>query len=103
VSQLTFAQRAADTVTEFCGSWHFITIFSGLTIGWIILNTIEALRAFDPYPYILFNLVLTIVSTFQGPLIMMSQNRQIERDREIVQGLHNKLDRLLDHEKTQTQ
>ncbi len=51
---------------------------------------------FDPYPYILFNLVLTIVSTFQGPLIMMSQNRQLDRDREAVTGLHAKLDALLD-------
>jgi uncharacterized membrane protein len=93
--QLTRSQRAADAVTEFCGSWTFIAVFSALTAGWIILNTVLVLTGiFDPYPFILFNLVLTIVSTFQSPLIMMSQNRQIERDRVIVQGLHAKLDAL---------
>jgi uncharacterized membrane protein len=95
-SELSFAQRAADHVTAFCGSWAFIFIFSGLTIGWIALNTALLLFGeFDPYPFIFFNLVLTVVSTFQGPLIMMSQNRQMERDREAVQGLHAKLDALL--------
>jgi len=90
---LSSAQRAADAVTEFCGSWKFIAIFSALTAGWIGVNTCWLLfGAFDPYPFILFNLVLTVVSTFQSPLIMMSQNRQIERDRAIVQGLHEKLD-----------
>ena len=90
---LTRSQRAADAVTEFCGSWTFIFAFSALTAGWIVLNTaLLLIWRWDPYPFILFNLVLTVVSTFQSPLIMMSQNRQIERDREIVQGLHAKLD-----------
>jgi len=92
----TQSQRAADAVTEFCGSWTFIAAFSGLTAGWIIFNTVLVLAyRFDPYPFILFNLVLTVVSTFQSPLIMMSQNRQIERDREAIRGLHQKLDQLL--------
>lgn len=91
--KLSLRQRAADRVTEFCGSWTFIAIGSLLTAGWVLWNRGD--KTFDPYPYILFNLVLTVVSTFQSPLIMMSQNRQIERDREIVQGLHAKLDKLL--------
>ncbi len=92
--RLTRAQRAADIVTEFCGSWTFIIVFSGITIGWMALNTIAILNHPDPYPYILLNLFLTVVSTFQSPLIMMSQNRQMERDRDAVQGLHAKLDEL---------
>lgn len=92
---LTRSQRVADRVTEFCGSWTFIMTFSSLVIGWVTLNSfLILLGEFDPYPYIFLNLVLTVVSTFQGPLIMMSQNRQMERDRDAVQGLHDKLDSL---------
>lgn len=94
-ASLTKAQRAADKVTEFCGSWTFIIAFSFITLGWMTLNTIRIFTSFDPYPYILLNLFLTVISTFQSPLIMMSQNRQMERDREAVQGLHKKLDELL--------
>jgi uncharacterized membrane protein len=95
VSELTRSQRASDAVTEFCGSWAFIISFSALTFGWIVVNTVWLLhRAWDPYPFILLNLVLTVVSTFQSPLIMMSQNRQVERDREAIRGLHAKLDEL---------
>lgn len=93
--KLSRSQRAADVVTEFCGSWTFIISFSLVTFGWIALNSILILtKVFDPYPYILLNLFLTVVSTFQSPLIMMSQNRQMERDRDAVQGLHEKLDEL---------
>lgn len=99
-AKLTFSQRMADTVTEFCGSWTFVITFSIITFGWIALNSIAiSLAKFDPYPYILLNLVLTVVSTFQGPLIMMSQNRQMERDRDAVQSLHTKLDVLLAEER----
>jgi uncharacterized membrane protein len=92
---LTRAQRAADVVTEFCGSWPFIVWGALLVGGWIVINTCWAIwGAFDPYPFMLGNLALTIISTFQSPLIMMSQNRQMERDREAVQGLHAKLDEL---------
>lgn len=72
-SQLTRSQRAADGVAQFAGSWTFIVAFSTLTAVWVILNSVLALsRVFDPYPYIFLNLILTVVSTFQGPLIMMS-------------------------------
>jgi uncharacterized membrane protein len=92
---LTFAQRASDRVTEFCGSWTFVFLFSAICFVWVVLNSILLLVGeFDPYPYIFLNLVLTVVSTFQGPLIMMSQNRQVERDRESIQWLHQKLDRI---------
>lgn len=92
---LTFAQRASDRVTEFCGSWTFVFLFSGICAVWVGLNSVLLLvGVFDPYPYIFLNLVLTIVSTFQSPLIMMSQNRQIDRDRETIQDLHTKLDEL---------
>jgi uncharacterized membrane protein len=103
-TQLSRSQRAADVVTEFCGSWTFISAFSAITFGWMCLNTVFVLAGvFDPYPFILLNLFLTVVSTFQSPLIMMSQNRQMERDREAVQGLHAKLDEmkaLLESEKS---
>jgi uncharacterized membrane protein len=96
---LTRSQRAADAVTIFCGSWTFILMFGVFTLLWLGLNTTLLLvhRPFDPYPFILLNLVFTVVELFQGPLIMMSQNREMERDREAVQGLHAKLDRILSH------
>jgi uncharacterized membrane protein len=98
--RLTFSQRMADVVTEFCGSWTFIFVFGGGTVAWVIMNSaLLIFGVFDPYPYIALNLVLTVVSTFQGPLIMMSQNRQMERDRDAVQGLHEKLDRVLEAER----
>jgi uncharacterized membrane protein len=93
---LSFSQRAADWVTEFCGSWTFVVTFSVIVVAWVALNSILILVGeFDPYPYIFLNLILTVVSTFQGPLIMMSQNRQMERDRDAVQGLHIKLDTIM--------
>lgn len=100
MTPLSRSQRAANAVTEFCGSWTFIATFSALTIAWMTLNTVLILTGlWDPYPFILLNLFLTVVSTFQSPLIMMSQNRQIERDREIVQGLHAKLDAIAERMK----
>jgi uncharacterized membrane protein len=92
---LTFSQRASDRVTEFCGSWTFVFLFSTICVVWVALNSILLLLGeFDPYPYIFLNLILTVVSTFQGPLIMMSQNRQVDRDRESIRWLHEKLDRI---------
>ncbi len=88
------SQFFSDVVTAFCGSWVFIIIFLIITVLWIVINS--TVSAMDVYPFIFFNLVLTVVSTFQGPLIMMSQNRQMERDRDAVRGLHMKLDRVLD-------
>jgi uncharacterized membrane protein len=90
--RLSRSQRAADIVTEFCGSWTFIVAFSALCAVWILMQ--RGSTSFDPYPFICLNLVLTVVSTFQSPLIMMSQNRQMERDRDAVRGLHEKLDLL---------
>jgi uncharacterized membrane protein len=93
----TRAQRYSDRAAEFCGSWHFIFIFSGAIVVWIILNTLLIVFGrFDEYPFILLNLALTIISTMQSPLIMMSQNRQTDRDREMVFHLHDKLDRLME-------
>lgn len=91
--KLTRSQRASDAVTDFCGSWAFVIVFSIFTLGWILLNTaLIWFGVFDGWPFILLNLILTVISTFQSPLIMMSQNRQIERDREAIRGLHDKLD-----------
>lgn len=77
----TFGQRAADKIAKFAGSWAFIFSFSALLILWMVGNVILAKRAFDPYPFILLNLVLSCVAALQAPLIMMSQNRQEEKDR----------------------
>jgi len=83
----TKAQRCADAVTEFSGSWTFIFVFLGLIVAWLALNLGLLIGVFDPYPYIFLNLVLTVVSTFQGPLILMSQNRQTDRDREALHAI----------------
>ena len=77
----TLGQRAADTIAKFAGSWAFIFSFAGVLILWMVVNTILAAKAFDPYPFILLNLVLSCVAAIQAPLIMMSQNRQEEKDR----------------------
>lgn len=77
----TLGQRAADTIAKFAGSWAFIFSFAGVLILWMVVNAILATKAFDPYPFILLNLVLSCVAAIQAPLIMMSQNRQEEKDR----------------------
>ena len=77
----TLGQRAADAIAKFAGSWAFIFSFSGVLILWMVVNTLLAAKAFDPYPFILLNLVLSCVAAIQAPLIMMSQNRQEEKDR----------------------
>ena len=77
----TLGQRAADVIARFAGSWAFIFAFTGVLILWMVINTILASNAFDPYPFILLNLVLSCVAAIQAPLIMMSQNRQEEKDR----------------------
>jgi uncharacterized membrane protein len=106
----SFGERLADKVASFGGSWTFIIIFA-VTLGiWVIANTmiLASGRAFDPYPFIFLNLVLSMVAAIQAPIIMMSQNRQAARDRlaaandydvnvkaEIeIMALHEKLDRL---------
>ena len=77
----TVGQRAADAIAKFAGSWAFIFSFSAVLALWMIVNILLAVKAFDPYPFILLNLVLSCVAAIQAPLIMMSQNRQEEKDR----------------------
>ncbi len=80
---LTFGQRAADKIAAFGGSWSFIGLFSAFILGWILINTVWLLsdEPFDPYPFILLNLGLSSLAAFQAPIIMMSQNRQVAKDR----------------------
>ncbi len=77
-------QRAADAVAAFGGSWTFIGLFAVTMFTWVLLNSYILLqydKAFDPYPYILLNLVLSMLAAIQAPIILMSQNRQAEKDR----------------------
>ena len=78
--QLTFGQRVADRVASFGGSWAFIGMFLTGMFAWMAING-DLPRPFDPYPYILLNLILSCVAALQAPVIMMSQNRQNARDR----------------------
>ena len=105
----TLGQRAADAIAKFAGSWAFIFAFTGVLILWMVINTILASNAFDPYPFILLNLVLSCVAAIQAPLIMMSQNRQEEKDRRraendykvnlkteiMIEDLYDKVNRIL--------
>lgn len=80
----TLGQRAADAVTRFGGSWAFIMLFVTTLLIWVILNSyvlVNYNKAFDPYPYILLNLFLSMLASIQAPMILMSQNRQAEKDR----------------------
>lgn len=78
----TFAERLADRVAAFGGSWKFIILFATVLIAWIIINTVVLFnKGFDPYPFILLNLVLSCIAALQAPVIMMSQNRQEAKDR----------------------
>ena len=109
----TFGPKAADTVARFAGSWAFIFSFIALMVIWMIINLLLAVRAFDAYPFVLLNLVLSCIAAIQAPLIMMSQNRQEAKDRQraendylvnlknelIIDDLHKKLDRVLENEK----
>jgi uncharacterized membrane protein len=105
---LTFGERLADRVASFGGSWTFMIIFAGVLLFWVALNSLMLARAFDPYPYILLNLFLSMLASIQAPIIMMSQNRQAAKDRldaahdyevnlkaEIeIMALHEKLDEM---------
>jgi len=79
--QLTFGQRLADSVARFGGSWAFIVSFAAVLVAWVIVNIGLATRAWDPYPFILLNLFLSMLAAVQAPVIMMSQNRQDAKDR----------------------
>lgn len=83
-AKTTLGQRAADAVATFGGSWTFITIFAAVLIVWVGLNSfilVKYDKTFDPYPYILLNLFLSMLAAIQAPIILMSQNRQAEKDR----------------------
>jgi uncharacterized membrane protein len=113
VGGLTLGQRLADRIADFGGSWAFISIFGVFLFIWMIVNSfLLVMQPFDPYPYILLNLVLSCLAAIQAPVIMMSQNRQEARDRlramhdyqinlksELeVRHLHHKVDHLMSHQ-----
>lgn len=110
---ITTGQSISDTVASFGGSWKFIILFSIILFIWILFNTIFlSTLAFDPYPFILMNLVLSAVAALQAPVIMMSQNRKEEKDRKRsendylinlkaeleLRSLHQKVDLLLEEQ-----
>jgi CRP/FNR family cyclic AMP-dependent transcriptional regulator len=113
---MTFGERIADRVATFGGSWTFIIFFGCILLSWVALNTIALHdRGFDPYPYILLNLFLSMIASLQAPVIMMSQNRQGSKDRlkadldyevnlkaelEVAQ-LHNKVDKIYEEMQAQ--
>jgi uncharacterized membrane protein len=108
--QLTFGERVSDKIADFGGSWRFILSFLGFLAIWMIINVVHFLgQPFDPFPFILLNLILSSIAALQAPVIMMSQNRQEEKDRmraehdfqinlkaELeIRQLHEKIDHLL--------
>lgn len=112
-AKFTYGQRLADKIASFGGSWKFIIIFGAFIFVWMCINIIFlASKAFDPYPFILLNLILSCLAALQAPVIMMSQNRQEEKDRERakqdyminlkseleIRMLHEKLDHLIIHQ-----
>jgi uncharacterized membrane protein len=108
-AQSTHGERLADAVARLGGSWTFIAIFMAALLGWILINSrLLASGAFDPYPYIFLNLLLSMLAALQAPVIMMSQNRQAAVDRQMaahdyevnlkaemeIMALHEKMDAL---------
>ena len=108
--KLTFGERLADKIADLGGRWNFIVIFGGVLFLWVAVNSMILIwRPFDPYPFILLNLVFSFLAAFQAPVILMSQNRQESRDRlrsehdylinlkaELeIRHLHEKIDHLL--------
>lgn len=81
LKQRTFGERAADNLTEYAGSWGFIFGFLILLGVWMLVNIYAWVNTWDPYPFILLNLVLSCIAALQAPIILMSQNRAAERDR----------------------
>ncbi|MEI6823553.1 MAG: DUF1003 domain-containing protein [Bacteroidota bacterium] len=113
LQDLTFGQRLADKVASFGGSWTFIIYFGVFILIWILLNIILLVnKGFDPYPFILLNLILSCIASIQAPVIMMSQNRQEDKDRKRgkndyminlkseleIRMLHEKIDHLVMHQ-----
>jgi uncharacterized membrane protein len=80
-SKLKFGDKIADKMAEFAGSWVFIISFMTVLFSWILINILLLKKAFDPYPFILLNLILSCIAAMQAPVIMMSQNRQEQKDR----------------------
>ncbi|MBY6797304.1 DUF1003 domain-containing protein [Clostridium botulinum] len=112
-NNLTLGQRTADKIATFGGSWTFIITFCVVLSIWIIGNAVILInKAFDPYPFVFLNLILSCLAAIQAPIIMMSQNRQSERDRLtaandylvnlkseiIIEDLYNKIDMLIDQQ-----
>jgi len=103
----TFGQRAADKVATFGGSWTFVGLFAAVMLLWVGVNTVLLMnrgKTFDPYPYILLNLFLSMLAAIQAPIILMSQNRHSERDRinaehDYEVNLKAEMDIMLLHEK----
>ena len=110
---LTLGQRTADKIAAFGGSWTFIISFGVVLVTWIIVNAvILRSKAFDPYPFVFLNLILSCLAAIQAPIIMMSQNRQTEKDiltaandylinlksEIIVEDLHKKIDVLMEQQ-----
>ncbi len=108
--ELTVGERLSDRIATFGGSWRFIIIFGAVLVAWMAVNSVALLiRPFDPFPFILLNLVLSCLAAIQAPIIMMSQNRTEDRDRmrarhdyqinlkaELeIRHLHEKMDHLL--------
>jgi len=105
----TLGERLADSVASFGGSWRFLGMFAGIMLMWIFANAVLLMHPFDPYPFILLNLALSCLAAIQAPVIMMSQNRQEQKDRDRAEHdyavnlkaeleihlLHEKLDHLL--------
>lgn len=88
IEKLKFGERLADIVASFGGSWTFIIFFGGVLFTWIVVNSVFlASKPFDPYPYILLNLILSCLAALQAPVIMMSQNRKEAKDR--IRGEHD--------------
>ena len=108
----TLGERVADKIAKVAGSWTFIFLFVGFLVLWIVGNVYLLQKAYDPYPFILLNLFLSCVAALQAPVIMMSQNRQEEKDRRraendyrinlkseiLVEDLHLKLDKLIENQ-----
>ena len=115
-SAITFGQKIADKVASFGGSWTFIIYFGLFLVLWISINVFVFYnKGFDPYPFILLNLLLSCIAAIQAPVIMMSQNRQDEKDRERskndyminlkaeleIKALHEKIDHLIIYQQEQ--
>jgi len=80
-ARLTPGQRIADKMTTFCGSWTFILVVSVMIVIWIAVNILMLINRWDPYPFILLNLVLSCLAAIEAPIILMSQYREMQRDR----------------------